>query len=340
MRTFHIIAEGIGFGHVSRCSALAKELEKYGKVKLFTFGEAYNFAKEQGLDAVKLNFKFALKGSANGINIEKNVLGYIQSLNPLDFAKMISIMDREKPEVVFVDSNLTGLAAARLHGKSRIFFIANNTDLSIFTRKMVLGSAAATLSSFIIQTPERIFVPDFPPPYSISSYNINYFSRPEKFSFVGPLAKRIQGKSRKHNFVTLGGTENKLSQVIASSKAEFVSASLRGKNIRKVSASEYAKYFSEARVVISHGGHTTIMEALLAGKPLLILHDGAYMERVNNARRVAELGLGVEVDARFADEKVLEKALDDAADLKSNCVKFSKFARKYDGAKEIARKII
>lgn len=341
MKTFYIIAEGIGFGHISRCAILAKELEKYGKVRIVSFGTGYALAKKMRLDTIKLDFDFSLNVTENGVDIEKNIFEYIRKIKFVELAKLNIQMRKDKPYAIFVDSNIFGLIVAKLYGKSRIFYISNNNDLSVFTKKTILKSSAAALSKFVVKVPEKIFVPDFPPPYDISSKNINFFGMEKKFSFVGPLAKKIPNRGYKYNLIAMGGTKNNTQfDIFKSSKKSFVSTNLHRKNIIKINNKDYEKYFSQAKVIITHGGHNTIMEAILCGKPLLILYDGSYAERMNNAKKIAEMGLGISLDLRVMHTLVFEHALENAVKLKDNCKKFAVFANKFNGAKEIIKQIL
>ncbi|MBI5047008.1 hypothetical protein HZC07_04750 [Candidatus Micrarchaeota archaeon] len=341
MPKFYIIAEGIGFGHASRCMILAKELEKHGQVKIFTYGKAVEFVRQNGFHVHELDMDFTLKTCTKEKDLEKNIVNYISKIKLADFTKLILLMKKDTPKAIFVDSNIFGLCVAKVYGKARIFFITNGNDLAVFTNKGILWNGAAVVSKFSIQVPERVFVPDFPPPYCIGQRNLAFYGMEDKFCFVGPLAKRMDDDGWQHKLISLGGTDNESAyKLLSQIDGKFISTGHKAKNIRRIKNEQYEEYFSKAEVVITHGGHNTIQECIMAGKPMVILHDGTYMERVNNAKRVAELGLGVEVDSRFANKQVLERAIEHAIELKPNCMKFAKSAAKFHAAREIVEMTI
>lgn len=53
------------------------------------------------------------------------------------------------------------------------------------------------------------------------------------------------------------------------------------------------KYLSMASVVVSRAGHTTITEALMCGKPLLLIPVPGQTEKLENAKSVVKMGLGL-----------------------------------------------
>jgi UDP:flavonoid glycosyltransferase YjiC (YdhE family) len=63
-------------------------------------------------------------------------------------------------------------------------------------------------------------------------------------------------------------------------------------------------------VVVSHGGNNTTLEALAAGKPLVVVPFGG--DQVQNARRVETLGVGVALSPDRLDERSVAAALDRA----------------------------
>ena len=80
-----------------------------------------------------------------------------------------------------------------------------------------------------------------------------------------------------------------------------------------LASDRFQQVLGEADVVVGHAGMGTILSALVAGKPLLVMpRRGALRETRNDhqvatARRMAELGL---VRAAL-DEQELRRALDD-----------------------------
>lgn len=331
---FYIIAEGIGYGHISRSKKLYEELEKIGDVKIFTFGKAYKFAKELGMNVIEINFNFELKKDENGVNIEKNTVEYITSLKLTELGKLVAMMKKDKVKHVFVDSNALGIIASKIYGNANIHLISNNTDLSIFTDKFMLSKSAEALSRFMLKNVNNVFVPDFPPPYCISWYNLNFFGMEEKFKFIGPMVEEIKNRGRKYRLLSYGGVGEK-NTFFEKLDGVFYSTTIKGRNIKKIPKSKYHHYFGMASLIITHGGHSTIMEAIKAGKPMLIIYDPTYGEQRNNAKRVMEMNLGISIDKRFLDKRIVEHAINEAEKLSSKVKKIQKMAKNFNGAKEI-----
>ena len=128
---YFIIAEGIGFGHIARCSQLYYALEKKGKVTIFTFGDSYKRAKELGLNVENLNFDFVLSTDKNGLNVEYNAIEYIKDIKILEVAKLAAKIRKEKPKVLFVDSSIIGLIVASLTRHPNIIYITNNNTNAV-----------------------------------------------------------------------------------------------------------------------------------------------------------------------------------------------------------------
>jgi UDP:flavonoid glycosyltransferase YjiC (YdhE family) len=69
------------------------------------------------------------------------------------------------------------------------------------------------------------------------------------------------------------------------------------------------EYLALARIAIVHGGLTTLHEAMLFEKPVMIVMDPFHPEQQNNARKIVAIGAGTSVDGRSATCDVLEKKI-------------------------------
>ncbi|MEA5363538.1 glycosyltransferase [Amycolatopsis sp., V23-08] len=67
-----------------------------------------------------------------------------------------------------------------------------------------------------------------------------------------------------------------------------------------------ARLLGRASVFLSHGGFGGVQEALRAGTPMVVLP--LFADQPANARRIAELGLGVAVDPSLVSPEVLASA--------------------------------
>ena len=71
------------------------------------------------------------------------------------------------------------------------------------------------------------------------------------------------------------------------------------------------EHLARARIAIVHGGLTTLHEALLFGKPVLIIMDTCHPEQQNNARKIVDMGAGIAVDGRTLTQELLEKKIEE-----------------------------
>ena len=69
------------------------------------------------------------------------------------------------------------------------------------------------------------------------------------------------------------------------------------------------EHLAEARIAIVHGGLTTLHEALLFTKPVLIIMDPGHPEQQNNAKKIVDIGAGTVVDGRTATAEILEQKI-------------------------------
>jgi UDP:flavonoid glycosyltransferase YjiC (YdhE family) len=58
-----------------------------------------------------------------------------------------------------------------------------------------------------------------------------------------------------------------------------------------------------------HGGLTSLHEALLFEKPVLIIMDPGHPEQQNNAKKIADTGAGTCIDGRLVTEETLEQKI-------------------------------
>jgi MGT family glycosyltransferase len=77
-------------------------------------------------------------------------------------------------------------------------------------------------------------------------------------------------------------------------------------NVVLLASAPHRAVLAEAALAVTHGGHGTVMKALAAGRPLLILPHGRDQE--DNAARVTERGAGLRLD-RTADTESIRAAL-------------------------------
>jgi len=73
-------------------------------------------------------------------------------------------------------------------------------------------------------------------------------------------------------------------------------------NVTVVAAAPHREVMRHARLVVTHGGHGTVMKALVAGVPLLVMHHGR--DQADNAARVTARGAGAAISRRASPRRI------------------------------------
>ena len=73
-------------------------------------------------------------------------------------------------------------------------------------------------------------------------------------------------------------------------------------NVTVVAAAPHSEVLRDAAVIVTHGGHGTVVRALAAGVPLVVLHHGR--DQADNAARVVARGAGLAVKRSAPPAKI------------------------------------
>jgi UDP:flavonoid glycosyltransferase YjiC (YdhE family) len=179
-----------------------------------------------------------------------------------------------------------------------------------------------------IRLADLVLVPDYPAPDTVSEYNIVVPKGEEtKYAFCGPFY--IFDLTRyvfecKTIFTSFGGEPYKLPMYrmlkeIADACPDLIfDVFYTGKELPEPSANylphgyvpNLYEYLAEAKIAIVHGGLTTLHEALLFEKPVLVIMDPNHPEQQNNARKIVDMGAGIAVDGRSVTREGLEEQME------------------------------
>ncbi len=223
----------------------------------------------------------------------------------------------------------------------------------------LVEKALNTAMTLLWSSSESAIIADFPPPDSISRAQTSNLPRRilAKTTFSGPLIE-VKCKNRSEENVILilvsgpGEERESLARVLRDMLEELsksfpnfkviISLGNPGSDevIEKGNVLVYQwlpsdkkwKYLSEAKIVISRAGHTTISESLLCGKPLILIPTPKHTEKIENARSVANRGLGVLIDqseVRGLLVRTIKHVMEDNT-IKENVNKFKEKYRKWD----------
>lgn len=370
---------GVGLGHVGRCIPVARELYENGAEILFsTYREGYNFVIQEGFQAVRSpDIGVAVKPNGT-IDFRKT------TVNPGPFITVYKIMqqvDAEiniiqgfKPDIVVSDSRASSLLAAQFVGIPRIC-ILNQFQVLIPAKKRFLrlariaNATTLTLVGKIWADAIHALIPDFPPPYTISTRNLHIpKSYHKKTRFIGPilpvrpdelqdkktLRKKLGLEVNKHLiFAPISGPAKERAYFTGILRKIFtkfpntykivMSLGYPGASAEPVTNGNTIiygwipnrfEYLKACDVVISRGGHGTLLQSICYGKPLILVPTPSHTEQYNNARKAVDLGIAEVIQQEDLDSTVLLAAVKKVLEksrLQENAEQLKKNVQKWNG---------
>jgi len=377
---------GVGLGHVGRCIPIAKRLEQDGAQILFsTYREGFKYVQQEGFQVVE----------APDIGVAVKPDGSIDfrltTVNPGPFLTVYTIMkqvDAEinfmqafKPDVVVSDSRASSLVAAKLLDIPRIG-IQNQFQVFIPRRNRFLKLAriadatTLTLVGRVWADVSQVLIPDFSPPFTISTKNLHIpKAYRKKMRFIGPILPVCPEylAEKKELRKKLGLPENKplifapisgpakerayftgiLRQIFSKFPEDYqivMSLGYPKSSTEPVNGENLIiqgwipnrfEYLKACDIVVSRGGHGTMSQSICYGKPLILVPTPSHTEQINNAKKAVELGVAEIILQKDLNRNVLlgavRKVLENNYQLKSE--QLQKMVSTCDGL-ETAAKII
>jgi uncharacterized protein (TIGR00661 family) len=326
---------GEGLGHTGRCLSLGKEFLAAGhEVNFGAYGYSKELVKKSGYSAYEIPPEIKLAGESGTFDIGKSIKETLNNLSPSWFRKLLKLIEELNPDVVLSDGYYSGILAAQIR-KVPVYFIGHQFNMEEFFQKKgpIVGAAGKVVKRFynyIFSSVDGIIVPDYPLPYSVNkknftiSRNIN-----SNIFFSGPLIRcryrEAEAKSFQHPNVlsTIGAFGYRAAifrNVIEAAKLDpdihytFIS----GPEIDPEQFPEIPEnveftgftdnpfpYYRSSDLVITAGGHGTIMESLAFGLPVLSFPDEKHREQENNATVLEEAGYGKRMSYLTPPEVIL-----------------------------------
>lgn len=393
----YIAVNGLGLGHIVRCQAIAKRLTESGSDVLFaTYLDGLDLAKRNGLrvvESIPISYQVRSDGSVDLKSTSARIgfsLGVNRFLHQL--VREIGYLKSYNPDVVLVDSRLSTLLAARLLGKPvatilnqyRILLLHNNKypRHGLFDKLFVLiarlgWTFLGVLISELWCLSETIFIPDFPPPLTLSRDNLAIpIRRRRKVRYVGPivdpnLRDKVDrpGLFRKYAlkpdkplvYSPISGPKHErepLVNILVSLFAKLPGdynivmscGNPTGLSIPRHQGAalvfewtnEQDGFFSACDVVISRAGHGTILKAMTLGKPLLIIPTPFQTEQLANATTAQSIGIAILLDQRTLSLESLIEAISLLANERKyiqRAAEISRIAQEFDATEECTRMI-
>lgn len=326
---------GEGLGHTGRSIALGRELLSAGHDVYFgAYGYSKELIEKSGYTVCEIPQELKLVGKAGSLNLEASIRRTIASMSPGNILSVFRLVGEKNPDIVVSDGYYLGVLAARFK-KIGTCMIVNQSNMEEFFRgkgSMVrlLGSLVRRFYHSIYYKVDCIVIPDFPEPYTVCARNLAFPSAVRhKLIFSGPLVRKRFSEveapdlGSPHVLCTIGGFGYRrgiFNKILVAAKMDprinytlIAGPSLDinelvdvpgNVNICSFIADPFP-YYKASDLVISAGGHGTLMETLSFGLPLFSFPDKGHREQENNAQVVDDRGYGRRLDYSISAEELL-----------------------------------
>ncbi len=340
---------GVGLGHAGRCVPIARGLQKRDKeteVLFSTYLDAVRYVRQEKFRTVEvppMDFKVKPDGTVDFRRTAMNPGPFVAPFNFLEqVGREIEIMETFEPDVVVSDSRASPLVAALLLGIPTVCIL--NQFQVIIPRKthhLHLAKFADAITLALIgriwTTGVKVLIPDFPPPYTISTGNLRVpKGYRKKIKLIGPILpvrpdalpskKELRRKLGLHDeklviFAPISGPLKERAYLISTLQKIFadfpdeyqvvMSFGYPKSNAAPVRYGNFAvfrwvanrfEYLKACDIVVSRAGHGTVLQSMCYGKPAILVPTPSHTEQFNNARKAVALGA-----ARMIEQEQLSK---------------------------------
>jgi len=326
---------GEGLGHTSRCIALGRELLAAGhEVYLGAYGYSKEFIERKGYKTVEIPPEIKLVGESGSLNLKRSIISTLKNGSIFAIFKVLSLLKEKKPDIVVSDSYFTGVVASKVSGIP-VYLIVNQSNMETFFKNggialRTMGGIIKQFYNCIFRRVDRIVIPDFPMPYTVCRLNLAFEEKVSKnLFFSGPLTLKkyddvkAEVLQKPHVLSLIGGfgyREPIFRKVIEVAKLDKsinytllsgpslnpdVFSNLPENVTIKRFINDQFPYLKASDLVIAPGGHSTIMEALTFGVPVLSFPDMNHSEQESNATVVDLEGYGKRLDYSASPEEIL-----------------------------------
>ena len=322
---------GEGLGHASRCLHLGHYLQQQGNTVHFAgYGKSYNFMEQHKCSNLhRTHREVCLEGENGFFSLKKTLwcskwIIFDMMRSALSVRQLIH---EHHFDCVVCDTMYGGVLAARLE-KTPVVFITNQNHFN--GPNGTTNPVWKTLNFLIrryIRISNKVIIPDYPAPDTVSEYNLVIPKGEEKrYVFTGPFFEFDPARytsAQETIFTSFGGEPYKLPMYQMLKKISdrrkdlffdvfYTGAVLPDSSDNFVShgyVPDLYEHLARAKIAIVHGGLTTLHEALLFEKAVLIIMDPNHPEQQNNAKKIVDMGAGTSIDGRHMTLDVLERKI-------------------------------
>ena len=357
----------LGLGHVSRVIPLGKRLEKDGH-------EAFFFSGGKAYELLAKEFRHVYK--CTPIAWYENGHGIVTSASLLNILLPLPLFNMERSRVEMKDSNAMetihryydlrqnlrdispdilvadgDINALRLASRWKIpsVYIANMIRPS-YGFSAFLNPGERLVEQYVKKC-SKIIIPDNPPPYTVSGYNIGNLEKAGfdgKIEYVGAFVDTTYMKgSEDHIFAPISGpvgTRSKLIKTLLpvlqnTSAKVIISLGLPGeKASAKIGNCELHNWLSNqerqeamknAKYVIFSGGHITCFETVKYAKPSICIPT--QPEQAGNAAKLQDLNCSIKVKNQKDLAKAVKRMTEEHEFFKKNMLALNEFSNRFKG---------
>jgi UDP-N-acetylglucosamine--N-acetylmuramyl-(pentapeptide) pyrophosphoryl-undecaprenol N-acetylglucosamine transferase len=328
---------GEGLGHASRCLHLGHYMQQQGHTVHFAgYGKSYDFMQQHGCTPLhKTPREVYLEGDEGFFSLKKTLIfsKWIPYNLLKSAARVRRLLRTYSFDCIVCDTMFGGVISARFRKVPCIFI----TNQNYFSGLNGATNPVWKILNFLLQQylhlATHIIIPDYPAPDTISEFNLLIPKRDrDRFSFTGPFYEfdpTRYNHEKSTIFTSFGGEPYKLHlytllKTIADQRKDLIfDAFYTGPVLPDSSDNFFShgyvpniyEHLAKARIAIVHGGLTTLHEALLFEKPVLIIMDPNHPEQQNNARKIVSMGAGTFVNGKTVTKEELEQKIAETAAL-------------------------
>ena len=293
----------------------------------------------------------------------------------------VNHLQNYRPDLVISDSRLSTLIAAKMLGIP-VLTILNQLYVmaSGFIHHRGWRDFARAFSLSFVATPwglsDEVLIPDFPPPYTISKFNIEIQSKyTHKIRYVGPIlptrpenlpdSDEIKRKfgfdQRPLIYAAVSGPKSerewlgekllkylrnlppKYQLVISLANKAGSSSPQRDGNVTVFEwLPSRFEMLKACDVIIGRGSHSTVTQSLAFGKPMVLIPTQEQTEQISNTRAAVALGVAEALDQRRLSSEALLSSLEHIFLSKTywtNAEKIARLSKEYNGLQTILQKV-
>jgi uncharacterized protein (TIGR00661 family) len=366
MRLLYSCSE-LGLGHASRTLALGKRLEKRGhELFFFTGGRAFQL--------LQLEFKNVYP--ATPVAWYENSHGIITTASLVNILFPLPVFNSEKskfeikssssmetthryydlrhhlkeikPDIIVSDGDIHALRLAdRWHFPS---VYITNLIRPTFGFSSFLNPGERFTERYV-KSCNKIIIPDNPPPFTISEYNIgdlDHIGIKDKVEFVGSFVdtKLVKG-SETHVFAPISGpigTRARLTQMLIPALKELgvesvVSLGVMGEkktvNLGNctvhswLSTQERQEYMQNAKLVVFSGGHITCFETVKYAKPSVCVPT--QPEQLGNGMKLQKMNCSIVARNKQQVKRALRMIEEQVTLFRNRVERLNEISNKFNG---------